>query len=347
VAASRFVDAFRPTLAPAMREVLGRPNVHDTPACVGWAPPFSMLEHRVARSARGGASVYAAEAALALHAAGTAGEWPFAFEMPARLRFDRFILPPVMRGSVAASDGQVVITAGDRDFAFVRLGDGWTPRDGHLETLPRIDDVTFVNAAALDHRDDGVIPCPLIDVDNEVLASWKTAFDLIRRVSPQYRLWVARLIRFIIPLDAQPGAMVNGSQGHRWGEVHMSSKLDPLMHAEMLVHEASHQHYFLVQSLGPVSDGTDPTMYYSPLVREQRPVERILLAYHAVANILLFYDDYEAAGGEITPFFTRNRAQLRAELEELAPPLRTNRGLTGIGHAMWQPLDAALSKEWA
>jgi HEXXH motif-containing protein len=253
---------------------------------------------------------------------------------------------------VAASDGTLAVTAGDHVFAFARKADGgWAVREpadhGDLDVLPRIEGVTFLNVAALDHRDDGVIPFPLIAADAEILASWQAAFDLIAAVSPPYRDWVTRLIRFILPLDAQPGAMVNGSQGHRWGEVHMSSKLDPLMHAEMLVHEASHQHYFLAESLGRVSDGTDPTMYYSPLVREHRPVERILLAYHAVANILLFYDDYEAAGGEITPFFTRNRAQLRAELEQLAPPLRTNRGLTGIGHAMWQPLDAALSKEWA
>jgi HEXXH motif-containing protein len=249
---------------------------------------------------------------------------------------------------VAASDDCVEVRADDCLVTFERRPDGaWAIRhDGGAErvaVLPRIGGVTFASGASLDGRDDGVIPFPLIEADGDVLASWDAAFDLIARVSAPYAEWVERVIHLILPLEAQPGAMVNGSQGHRWGEVHMSSRLEPLRHAEMLVHEASHQHYFLAESLGPVSDGSDPTMYYSPLVREQRPIERILLAYHAVANILLFYDAFEAAGCEITPFFTTNRAQLRSELEQLAGPLHSNRGLTAVGQGMWQPLDSLLS----
>src|SRR5438046_7090098 len=34
--------------------------------------------------------------------------------------------------------------------------------------------------------------------------------------------------------------------------------------AEMLVHELSHQHYYVASSHGPVDDGSDDNLYYSP-----------------------------------------------------------------------------------
>jgi HEXXH motif-containing protein len=352
IAAKRFLESFASNLGDGLPQLLGAQVVEDTPAHIAWTPRFSMLEHCVLGTPSGEPAVYAAEAALALHEGGVQGKWSFAFEGKARLRFDRYVLPASTRGAVAASNGQVEVAADCGLVVFERRVDGeWAVRhdlgDDEVAVLPRAGNVTFLSAAALDGRDDGVIPFPLIEADAAVLGAWEAAFDLIARVSQPYAEWVRRGIRLILPLEAQPGAMINGSQGHRWGEVHMSSRLEPLRHAEMLVHEASHQHYFLAESLGPVGDGSDPTTYYSPLVREQRPIERILLAYHAVANILLFYDAYEAAGFDITPFFTANRAQLRSEMEQLVGPLHSNHGLTAVGQGMWQPLESQLSRTCA
>ena len=39
---------------------------------------------------------------------------------------------------------------------------------------------------------------------------------------------------------------------------------------------------------GPVDDGSDTILHYSPLVDRGRPLDRILFAFHACANILGF-----------------------------------------------------------
>ncbi len=79
--------------------------------------------------------------------------------------------------------------------------------------------------------------------------------------------------------------------------------------AETFVHEASHQHLNIVRRLGPVVNRTDAGLYYSPLKGSARPIEAILVAYHAVANMLLFYRDCLSSGIEDSGYCERNYAR--------------------------------------
>jgi HEXXH motif-containing protein len=343
---ARFLDDRRAEIGEALAGCLAALPDVDGPLSLYFDPVFGMLGHAIAGRREIAAPSYAAEACLALHAAGVEGEWDFRLEGPARLRFaGRFVLPRAEEGRIVARGGRVTVDLhGQAPVTFRRERNDWTLISGNgVGELPRVRKIVFLSEDALDGRDYGVIPAPVALPDEPLLAAWRGALTLIRSASPRYAAWTERVIRYVIPLVAPEGAMLNGSQGHRPAEVHMSTPSDPLRLAEMLIHEASHQHFFLATRLGAVDDGSDKALHYSPLVREGRPIERILLAYHAVANILLFYRAYEAAGLPRSDFFHRNREQLLGELAQLDEPLQRTGSLTAVGLGMYAPLAEAMA----
>ena len=310
-----------------------------------WNPAFGMAERLAAQAepAPGLAEpvVYGARLALAMQAAGLPVGFRARFREPARLRFDRFFLPATAE-LTASGDGTElrVDLGGGRQGAFRRAGDGWQPerpvagQDELMRVPIASESVTFVSDEVLgDERQEG-IPYPVAPADAEVAAAWAAAFDLIRRCSPSYLSWIDRGCREIVPVAVPDGAMISGSHTQRWGEIYMTSRLAPLKLCEMLVHEVSHQHYFFGGFLASVEDGSDPTLYYSPLKKTGRPIDKILLAYHAFANVILFYRQCREQGVETGI----EEGTILPELAQLEAPLRTSPGLTELGHAFWQPL---------
>src|SRR5947199_246194 len=287
--------------------------------------------------------VYGARLALAMQAAGLPGAFESRFDKPARLRFDRFFLPPTREISARGDGSRVLIELdGGRRGLLVRDG-GWRvehPIDG-AEALRQVPTgvagarpVTFVAEEVLgDERQEG-IPYPVAPATDEVEAAWAAAFDLIGRCSPAYLRWIGRGLREIVPVAAPDGAMISGSHTQRWGEIYMTDKLAPLKLAEMLVHECSHQHYFFGCFLSRVEDGSDPTLYYSPLKKVGRPLDKILLGYHAFANVILFFRECREQGVETGV----EEGTILPELAQLEAPLRQTHGLTELGRAIWEPL---------
>ncbi|HEX5707813.1 MAG TPA: HEXXH motif-containing putative peptide modification protein, partial [Pyrinomonadaceae bacterium] len=106
----------------------------------------------------------------------------------------------------------------------------------------------------------------------------------------------------------------------------------------MLVHESSHLYLHLLCRLGPINDGTDKTLYYSPAVRRPRPLERILVAYHAFANMSLLYRLCMEVGIDDEGYCALNQEKTLPQLEQLEAPLLDNPALTPIGRALFEPL---------
>ena len=317
-----------------------------------WDPSFSMLDHLLGDGASLDPLSYAAELCLGVPPAGEE-RWSFRLAAPARLRLDRWVLPCSLAGSVSgAGDVRHLTLEGDgarHDLTFVRSGGVWhaAGAPAGLIELPTLalgrHRMTFFDDVALDGRDDGIVPLPPVWADAEIVGHWRAAIDLLDRYAPEYVPWVGRGIRFVIPVLAPDGAMVSGSQGHRHGEVHLASLLPPIKAAEMLVHEASHQHFFLATKLGWVDDGSDTGMYYSPVVREMRPVWKILLAYHAFANVVVYYRLCRAAGLTDDGFSERNEERVLDELAQLEAPLSGNGALSELGRGLWEPLAERLA----
>ncbi len=110
----------------------------------------------------------------------------------------------------------------------------------------------------------------------------------------------------------------------------------------MLIHEVTHQYYYLLTRVGQVEDGTDSNLYFSPAKQCGRPIYFILIAYHAFANVLLFSRRCLAAGyDDPRGYLERNLAELSGWLETFESHLNQTNALTDIGTALWMPLKRA------
>jgi HEXXH motif-containing protein len=149
---------------------------------------------------------------------------------------------------------------------------------------------------------------------------------------------VQRVVRQVALVEATPGVVHSGSYRDRHGFIHASAQSSVMSLAEVLVHEAAHQYFHLLCCLGPVDDGTDATQYYSPLVGKKRPLDRILFAFHACANIRNFYRLCMNNGAADVRYCRDHEPVVARQLDQLNVALRNNRTLTSVGRAIYDPL---------
>jgi len=157
--------------------------------------------------------------------------------------------------------------------------------------------------------------------------------------SPQYLRWIQRLVRQILPLHDGPGMTTSSTAEWRPGVLYLANRLDPSALAEMLLHEGSHQYMYVLRRLGSLDDGSDPSLYYSPLSRQMRPLATIVLAYHAVGNILLFCRDCPSSSRLRPRRVEKDYSEALAAYEGV---LRGSRALTRLGAALWEPISERL-----
>lgn len=163
--------------------------------------------------------------------------------------------------------------------------------------------------------------------------------DLLEQHLPHYFDWVVRIIRRVAVLHFDRNVLHSGNHEHQYGTIHISDNSRVLSLAEMLIHEASHQYFELLNKLGPTVDPAHTKVYYSPVKQCDRPLHKILLAYHAFANVMLFYRGV-AERGLTDSWSTKFESVLRDELRQLEQPLRENDALLPIGRALVEPLIA-------
>ena len=142
---------------------------------------------------------------------------------------------------------------------------------------------------------------------------------------------------FVSPIEAPAGLMRSGSSRQWPGVAEISFRNDAAAIAEMLVHEASHHHFNVLMMIDPVTDGSDLKQYYSPFRKCDRRIEMILLAYHAFANVLLYYRECQKTGVDDNGYCKRNEAELLPDLRELEKALETTGSLTEAGERLWRP----------
>ncbi|MEO0652472.1 MAG: HEXXH motif-containing putative peptide modification protein [Planctomycetota bacterium] len=166
----------------------------------------------------------------------------------------------------------------------------------------------------------------------------REGLDLIRGYASAWEHWVLDVLREVRMVDGSDAIMRSGSDPRSPGAIRMSFPSSPVQVAEMLVHECSHQRFHLAERLGAVVNGADVALYNSPVKQCGRPLEAILLAYHAFANVLLFYRSCIESGLDDGGYCERNIDRHGPELAELLRPLRETDGLTEVGDFLWRPL---------
>ena len=170
-----------------------------------------------------------------------------------------------------------------------------------------------------------------------LIAILTEALDLLEAHVPHYFDWVVRIIRRVSVLHYEQNVLRSGSHPDRHGTIHISDNSRVLSVAEMLIHEASHQYLELLKKLGPTVDPAHTKLYYSPVQQCDRPLHKILLAYHAFGNVMLFYRAV-AECGLADSYLPRFQKALNDELRQLEQPLVDNNAILPIGRALIEPL---------
>jgi HEXXH motif-containing protein len=118
----------------------------------------------------------------------------------------------------------------------------------------------------------------------------------------------------------------------------MSLPERPVAVAEMLVHEASHHYFHIVRRLEAVHDESDGRLYYSVVKGRERTIDLILLAFHAFANVALFYRSCMTRGLSDKGYCRKNLTRHIPELRMLLGHLKSSNAVTATGNLLWEPL---------
>lgn len=289
---------------------------------------------------------HAAALALRVSASGLSGEWSLALSKPVRLHWGRWLLPTADRIAVTC-DGKgacvrTCLSDANHKANFTCTDDEWETDEA--EAMPQfgiqhqkialLPPASALSAEVLGAFD---APSPRVkDVPPEMIGDCHETITLLTEFSPIYLQWILRVLRYVIPLH-ETDDIQSGSAADEFGLISVSVGLKAATLAESFVHEASHQYLNLLCRLGPIDDGTDTDLYYSPVMRSERPLGRIVVAYHAFANILLLYRLFRA-NSIADDYCARREAELVSYVEQLESPLRSNQALTSIGRGLCNPL---------
>jgi hypothetical protein len=286
----------------------------------------------------------AAGLGLRLHECGVPGEWELRLAYPVRLRWGQWLLPLAKEVAVCAQGDQVSLRlkrgVSVKHVIFSSTGE-W--QCSGAESLPevRADRHRFVILCrkAVRTKEFQDLGPTLSDRNLAVVVSaLESALSVLRAHASVYLPWVDRVVRCVIPIYAETSSLRSASGTGQPGVIQMSFRGQPAALAEMLVHEGTHQYMNLLCRLGDIDDGSDPTLYYSPVRRTGRPIRAIVVAYHAFGNVLLFYRLCRASGLVDDGYCLRNETALIPQLEKLEEALRKTRALTPLGRALWEPL---------
>jgi HEXXH motif-containing protein len=255
---------------------------------------------------------------------------------PTRLGWHGRLLPKARRVLSATSERVELDTHGSGDrHVFLRRELAADPR---TVALPRIGGLCVIAPWAVDTYASIHVPFPLSPLPiDAIVAPLRDAWRLIELASPETFQWCDRVATDVIAVAGEAHTSRSGSNRDAPGQLALSVPASPLTIAELFVHECSHQYFHLAEELGPVDDGSDRGLYWSPLTRSERPLDRILIAHHAVANIIRFYRAVAACGLDVDGHAEVELDRQTACLLALEDALEDTRALTDRGRALYTP----------
>jgi HEXXH motif-containing protein len=170
------------------------------------------------------------------------------------------------------------------------------------------------------------------------------SLELLSVQSPRYYRWVTALLRAVAPwsnpLNSLPGG--SGSSNLLPGTVAISASpaREPMI--DSLIHEVCHHYFYLALKLGKMARDSE-RLFYNPVLRCDRPIEMILLAFHAFANVYRYCGEAMDRGVGDRDYFAYRMAMLREQLPVLDAHLASCGTLTELGKSIWLPLHYELA----
>lgn len=281
---------------------------------------------------------------LNVSASGVPGHWGIKLEQACRLHWDKFLLPQTetievhSNGRLAVVDLREGNSSQEMSFAL----DGATQlSNDKAEVIPYVSagdsSILLLTDITLKELD---LPQPDFPVLQEITQAQvdnvNACLNLLREHFPACSLWIERVLKYLCLVHSPATAMHSGSFESYFGFVFMTDRPDPVKSAEMLIHECSHQYLSILTRFTELTDD-DGRLYYSPFVKKERPAERILLAYHAFANVESFYKDCIRAGIRVS-YSKGAIEQLRPELDFVERALVSDVNFTSFGRRIMDSL---------
>jgi HEXXH motif-containing protein len=281
---------------------------------------------------------------------GVPAAWGARFTQPMRIKWGNLLFPRSLEVRVSGAHDSFAVELVDATRQLLRLNLRRTPqgwRSAHTQQLPNcVLDSHEIRLVAEDSLDCTDLPqtngAPSHLLSEEILGICRQTADLMRHYTPGYLRWVDKVLRHVIAMRGADDRLRSCSDGDFPGTIGISFPGRCISIAEMLVHEASHQYFHIAKKLGAVHDGSDKCTYHSPVKGQDRPIEAILLAFHAFANVFLFYRLCIEAGLEDNGYCEINAARHLPELKIMLAHLQSSHALTEVGTLLWKPLTAKI-----
>jgi HEXXH motif-containing protein len=221
--------------------------------------------------------------------------------------------------------GGIKISAGSHDLQEVAqqvTGSAWPVSialDAWCHSIGFALDASWAEAGSISDEEEAGFQRNVID--------FLHAMNWADSVLPEVGDWLTSVTKVAIPLrwDGEPGSVFrSGSTVEIPGMVALDLFGGEIQILEALVHESAHQHLYVAETEAPLIAPGCEERFRSPLRPEPRPLRGLMLAYHALAYICLFYEE-AARTGLVTP--TGALSELQSQRAEAESTLLANRHL--------------------
>lgn len=327
-----------------------------------WQPEVGAVMQRMREGNLQGA---AAQALLTLHALGLPGNWELTLCEPTRFSFAGIFF--TWRGAMAVhGTGNELRMSGaeGRHLSLVRRDNRWAvAAEGGAQSL------SYRQPGYCRHdRFGGVYVHDWMEPDvagEDIVVEWPITFEcekteslvgsaldtidagltVLGQTDEKYLRWVGKLFRGVAAAPRryddmrQSGSYLDHPGVFNCGFPGFAAEST----AEVIVHEMSHQNFLLLNSVFPLCVDHADDLIYSALKGRKRPLSRVLFAYHAAANMALFWDDL-AAKKPLHPYYEEERQAMYRHARSLSDGIAKARGLTEAGAYFFKRHNAMLGE---
>ncbi len=179
------------------------------------------------------------------------------------------------------------------------------------------------------------------------VSTLREGFSRAEEADPEMGRSLFNAVGALVPLARKdPQRHVSSTFSHLRGAVFLCHDDNPLLQAETLVHEASHNQLHTLQELGPLFESGDKDqIYYSPWRTDPRALPGILLGAHAFLAVarLMSAAAAKTPGAERRRELLENSAHRCLQVETALLAVRRHARLTELGHRLLAGLDQELS----
>ena len=125
--------------------------------------------------------------------------------------------------------------------------------------------------------------------ENGFIKKIEEGYAFLEQHFPEYYLWSIALVEEICSIPLHNSQSTRSLSFSFWpNQIHLTADDSLIILLDAIIHENSHLYFNLSWIVSPLCT-PDAPMGYSPLKKRERPLNMLILAFHALGNILLLY----------------------------------------------------------